>query len=328
MSSAPLLGIEIGGTKLQLALGTNDGSLLAKITLRVDAAEGAKALRDQIECAAKRLLAANGVNWPAAVGVGFGGPLDARSGVVLKSNQVTGWEEFALEEWLRSVLHSPCVVVRNDSDIAALAEARLGAGLGLSPLLYLNSGSGIGGGLVIDGQLYEGGPRGALEIGHLWVHHSIGDSTGCRTLEACASGWAIEEAARSALVVAEEGPERDSSLRQLSSKAERVDAALVAEAAMSGDPLALAVLRRATDAISEALAHAVTLLAPRRVVLGGGVSQMPSRVWRDPIRQRLFELVFPPFRDTFDVQTAQLGQDVVLHGALLIAGDALTATKS
>jgi glucokinase len=215
------------------------------------------------------------------------------------------------------------VTLQNDADTAALGEARFGAGKGLSPVLYVNSGSGIGGGLVIDGRIYRGSGHGAMEIGHLWIAASAYDGSGNEygRLEDLASGWAIARAARPLVENARRG--YDPSYVSVLSGGDpaSVTAAMVAQAARyPGDPAAF-VLSRATNAMGLALAHAVTLLAPVRVILGGGVSLIDEDLWLDPIRKALDDHVFPPFRGTYDVVSAALGEDVVVHGALALARD-------
>jgi glucokinase len=105
----------------------------------------------------------------------------------------------------------------------------------------------------------------------------------------------------------------------------RIEAAMVAEAAKSGDLEASFILGKAVFAMSHALNQAVTLLAPHRIVLGGGVSLIGEDFWLGPIRNQLNVSVFPPLRDTFDVVPAALGEKVVIHGALALARDALSA---
>ena len=310
-----LLGIEIGGTKLQLGLGAGGGTIARLVRLDVDPTGGAGGIRARIVEAFRSLEAE-----VSAVGIGFGGPVDGDRGIAIKSHQIDGWDGFPLAEWVRSELGVATVVLANDADSAALGEARFGAGRGLSPILYVNSGSGIGGGLVIDGRIYRGSGVGAIEIGHLILPSEFGE----RTLEATASGWGIGSAGRER---AERSPARDGRgagglLDLCGGEVSRIDAPMVAESARRGHPDGLAVLRGAIVAMGTALAHAVTLLAPRRVILGGGVSLMGDDLWLGPIRLVLDSRVFPPFRGTFDVVTASLGEDVVVHGALALARDA------
>ncbi len=188
------LGIEIGGTKLQLGVGRGDGSpLVALERLDVDPARGASGILARSKPSAARLVARHRVQ---AIGVGFGGPVDAARGLVLKSHQIEGWANFALADWLRNTFGLP-VALGNDADVAGLAEARLGAGKGSNPVFYITVGTGIGGGLIVDGQIYRGSGLGAAEIGHL--RPGLSADRPDETIEAAASGWGIAAAAQAQL---------------------------------------------------------------------------------------------------------------------------------
>jgi glucokinase len=345
MSESLLLGIEIGGTKLQLGLGHGDGTILALDRRAIDPARGAAGILAQIPEALDSLLARSGVARAeiAALGIGFGGPVDAGRGVVTTSHQVSGWDRFPLADWARRHLGVPLAVLQNDADTAGLGEARFGAGVGLSPVLYVTIGSGIGGGLIIDGQIYRGAGAGAIEIGHLWVVDRINCDQDVLTLEDVASGWAITRAARDfaarqSRAVQEQGQRqgrgRDENangrepwlvLRLVDGDRDRINPAVVAEAARLGDQEAAFILGKAVAAMANALNQAVTLLAPRRIILGGGVSMIGEAQWFQPIRARLDLHLFPPFRGTFDVVPAALGEAVVVQGALALAHDALAS---
>src|SRR5437868_10354672 len=192
-----LLGIEIGGTKLQLGLGQGDGHILALWRGTVDPAAGGDGIRRQIQAAIPELLAKANADRSAlkGVGVGFGGPVDDATRTVIKSHQIEGWDNFALADWVSEAVGLPAAL-GNDADVAGLAEALHGAGKGLSPIFYITIGSGIGGGFIIDGEIYRGIGKGAAEIGHLrmWsVRHGFTGSWAeiVRPLEEHASGWAI-----------------------------------------------------------------------------------------------------------------------------------------
>lgn len=316
MDGPLLIGIEIGGTKLQLGLGRGDGRLLALERRTVDKGRGADGIRAQILAALPDLLdrVDAGGERPDALGIGFGGPVDAIGGVVTTSHQIEGWDGFPLADWARDATGVPRVVLQNDADAAALGEVRFGAGAGLSPVLYVTVGSGIGGGLVVDGAIYRGAGLGAVEIGHLVLDAS---NEGPRTLEDIASGWSIAREAARRMTTG--GVALD---RLCGGDPARLDAAIVAKAAGEGDPTAVAVLAEAARAMGRALGHAVTLIAPRRIVLGGGVSLIDDRFWLDPIREEAERRAFPPFRGSFDIVPASLGEEVVVHGALALALDA------
>src|SRR4051794_24137692 len=129
------------------------------------------------------------------VGIGFGGPVDDATRTVIKSHQIEGWDGFPLADWIGELVSLPAVL-GNDADVAGLAEALFGAGKGHSPIFYITIGSGIGGGLILDGEIYRGCGRGAAEIGHLRVP-SVSMSGVQRILvEDTASGWGIESEAR------------------------------------------------------------------------------------------------------------------------------------
>jgi glucokinase len=326
MPHSLLLGIEIGGTKLQLGLGHGDGRILSFERRTVDPTQGATGILTQIAGAVGPLLgrAGAGRDQIAAVGVGFGGPVDADRGVVTKSHHVAGWDGFPLAEWIQNELGVAAVAFGNDADTAGLGEARFGAGVGLSPVVYVTIGSGIGGGLILDGKVYRGAGSGALEVGHLRLD-GPGEANGGgerRTLEEVASGWSIGRAGRSAVErLVREGRATDPFYELAGGDPSRVTATIVAQAAGLGDPEATNILEKATDAVACALAHVVTLLNPRRIILGGGVSLIRDELWLDPIRRGLRQRVFPPFRDTHDIVPAQLGEEVVVQGALALARD-------
>jgi glucokinase len=289
------LGIEIGGTKLQLGVGPGDGTLAGLWRGGVDVAAGAEGIRRQIAAAVPELLARAGVDrgQVAGVGIGFGGPVDDARQTVIRSHQIAGWDDFPLADWITDLLGWPAAL-GNDADVAGLAEALFGAGKGLSPVFYITIGSGIGGGLIVNGEIYRGCGRGAAEIGHLRIATGSGSGLVYRPLEELASGWSIR--ARSG-----------------------TDARLVGQAAERGDARAREVLESAWACLAEAICHVVALLCPRRIVIGGGVSLLGERVLFEPLRRLVAERVFRPFAGCCDIVPAALGEEVVVHGALALA---------
>ena len=293
------LGIEIGGSKLQLAVGQADGQLRGTWRGSVDLVAGAAGIRRQILDAVPELLRTAGVEHATlrAIGVGFGGPTDDATRTVITSHQVTGWDDFPLAAWLTEHLHLPAFV-GNDADVAGLGEALHGAGRGQSPVFYVTVGSGIGGGLIIDGQIYRGVGRGAAEIGHLLVD-------GVHTTEDLASGFGMEEFLRTEY-------ERGDHMRIVTAKQ-------VGEAAVRGDPDGVYVLKRAIDGLAVALTHVVTLLCPRVIVIGGGVSLIGEEHFFAPLREAVARQAFKPFAGLTKIVPAALGEEVVLRGALALA---------
>jgi glucokinase len=313
------LGIEIGGTKLQLGVGSGEGPPLVALERRaVERSAGAAGILGEIEAAARPLLAAHAI---LGVGFGFGGPVDAARGRAVKSHHVAGWDDFPLVDWCRERLGLPAVV-GNDCDLAGLAEARFGAGRGERVVLYVTVGTGIGGGLVIDGQVYSGRGTGAAEIGHLRPGLDAADPEAI--VEALAAGWGIEAQARRA--VAEATPSQAATLRQLCGEdPSKLTAKAVAAAAEAADPLAASVIDQAVRALGWAIAQAITLLNPGVVVLGGGVSQMSETLWWAPLRRYVRQYAFAPHAAGARLVPAMLGEEVVVHGALVLAREQSSA---
>jgi glucokinase len=318
-NSTMFLGIEIGGTKLQLGLGPGDGTLLALWRGAVAPLLGADGIRRQITQALPELLTQARIDRSilAGVGIGFGGPVDDASHSVIKSHQIEGWDNFPLAEWIGGLVGLPAVL-GNDADVAGLAEALFGAGRGLSPIFYITIGSGIGGGLIVDGRIHRGCGRGAAEIGHLRLPRTSPSGLKRTILEETASGWGIESEARRL------GPIRghlaSSRLKEMiAGDWQTVTARQLALAAAEQDPFAWEVLGPAWEALAEAICQVIALVCPRRFVIGGGVSLMGEKVLFEPLRNLVSERVFRPFADCYDIVPAALGEEVVVHGALALA---------
>ena len=324
------LGIEIGGTKLQLGLGRGDGVLAGLWRGAVDPAKGADGIRRQIVQAVPELLA--GANLERGqlrgAGIGFGGPVDDATRTVIKSHQIEGWDNFALADWVGDLVGLPAAL-GNDADVAGLAEALFGAGKGLSPIFYITIGSGIGGGLIINGEIYRGCGRGAAEIGHLqlktlWLMgpRLLPEPPG-ETLEQLASGWGIAETANQC--VAAEKPIRSILYALIQDRQRSLTAKDVVDAVRQGDAFAESILKSAIDCLARAVCHVITLLCPRRIVIGGGVALTGESLLFAPLRKLVAERVFKPFANCYDIVPAALGEEVVVHGALALARQKITA---
>ena len=346
------LGIEIGGTKLQIAVGRGEGEPCRGFWRgQVEASQRAIRIQQQIVEGVDELLAQSRLNRNQIAGaaVGFGGPVDSRRGLVVTSHQVAGWENFPLVKWFNDNFGWQAVL-HNDADTAAFAEARFGAGRGFDPVLYVTVGSGIGGGLVWGGKIFRGSGAGAMEIGHLRPGNAPRRvSPAGISVEATASGFGIEDRARKAIaewekatvlvesrfatavdapVVAQPSsppagrrfPERFSTLMKLvAGDRDKITTRVITEAAQQGDRLCRELLADATDTLGWALAQAITLINPARIVIGGGVSLIGQELFFEPIRAACKAEVFPPFAGIAEIVPAALGEEVVIHGALALA---------
>ncbi len=318
------IGIEIGGTKLQLGVGPGDGTIAALWRTTVDPTRGSEGIRVQITQGLDELLAKAPIDrlQLRGAGIGFGGPIDMAAGTIIKSHQIAGWDNFPLAEWASDVLQLP-VTIGNDADVAGLGEALFGAGQGLSPIFYMTIGSGIGGGLIIDGEIYRGSGKGAAEVGHLKLpgHYLHDPKLSCEPddaiVEHAASGWAIQNAARLAI----QDPKNSESLlaKAFGASPHKLIASDVAEAASKGDVLATEIVQVAWSQLAIGICHVIALLSPQRIVIGGGVSLMGEDLLFRPLRKLVADHVFQPFADCYKIVPASLGEEVVVHGALALA---------
>ena len=304
--SGRLLGIEIGGTKLQVVAGDRRGRLIARHRSTVRPEQGAEGIRSQI---ADLLSRASGGSSIGAIGVGFGGPVDWRSGRVSRSHQVSGWTDFELGRWLNRWTGSPARV-DNDANVAALAEAVLGAGRGHDPVFYVTLGSGVGGGLVCGQQIYHGAIPGEAEIGHLRLNRR-----GTIVEDRC-SGWAVNRRIR---FLTRSRPR--SFLARLIRGDPGHEARHLGAALSQRDPLAMRILDETADALAFALSHAVHLTHPGIIVLGGGLSLVGEPLRRG-VAGRLPGYLMAAFRPGPKVALSRLRDEAVPRGALLLAAAA------
>lgn len=298
------IGIEIGGTKLQAVLGDGRGRIARRWRAAVEPSAGSEGIRRHVLQAIAELRRAGE---PLAIGVGFGGPVDRWSGRIARSHQVRGWENFPLRDWLVETCGIRAIV-ENDANAAALAEATCGAGRGASPVFYFNLGSGVGGGLVIDGSIYHGLPPGEAEFGHLKL-----DRSG-QTVESRCSGWAIDRRIRQAAASLPDG-----FLAERIGPIECGEAKHLAAALERGDPLAQTILAELADDLGLALSHVVHLLHPAAIVMGGGLA-LVGEALRDAAERSMRKDVMDAFAPGPPLRLAELGEDAVPTGALLLAG--------
>jgi len=297
------LGIEIGGTKLQLVLGDETGKIHERRKLAVDPTKGAAGIRQQIERVLPELLRSRPVR---QVGVGFGGPVDWKTGKICRSHQIEGWSEFDLGGWLRQLTGAP-VAVDNDANVAALGEALCGAGVGFNPVFYVTLGSGVGGGLVVDGRIYHGAKPGESEIGHVRL-----DRSGT-LVEARCSGWAVDARIRE-LKVKEPG----GLLARLTGQTAGGEAKHLAAAWQQGDAAARELLQETAEDLAFGLSHVVHLFHPEMLVLGGGLSGVGEPL-RAAVEDALRRFTMEAFAPGPRIALSALREDAVPVGALELA---------
>lgn len=303
-TDAGFAGIEIGGTKLQVAVG-RPGDIQARYRYSVAKAAGGEGIRAQLAAELPRLLTAHSVG---AIGVGFGGPVDWRTGIIRCSHQIPGWADFPLGDWLRNLTRLP-VRIDNDANTAALGEALHGAGCGFDPVFYVTLGSGVGGGLVVGGQIYHGAVPGEAEIGHLRLNRE-----GIIVENRC-SGWAVDAKIRALKQTGLGG-----ALGQLleESSNDGGEARCLAPALAAGDAQARQILEETAADLAFALSHVTHLFHPQVIVIGGGLALVGEPL-REAVARHLPHHLMTAFQPGSQIQLAQLREDAVPMGALALA---------
>jgi glucokinase len=301
--TARFLAVEIGGTKLQIVAGQADGTILHRERLTVDRARGAEGIREQIATTLPQLISA----WqPLAIGVGYGGPVNWRTGRIVKSYHVPGWHDFPLGSWLSELSGLP-VYVENDGNVAALGEATFGAGRGCDPVFYVTVGSGVGGGLISENRIYHGFLPGETEVGHLRLGPNL------EITEHFCSGWSIDRRIREAVA-----QHPNSELARLTAESPGNEARHLAAALKAGDTLASQLLSETTEKLALALSHVTHLCHPEVIVLGGGVSLL-GEPFRRSVADHLQRMIMDAFQPGPRIALAALREDSVPAGALALA---------
>lgn len=300
-----LVGIEIGGTKLQVVAGDDACQILEKFQFKVDASNGAARIRNKIE----ETLSKIDPRAVRGIGVGFGGPVNYLTGDVARSFQVDGWSGFNIIDWLKNIIDTT-ISVDNDANVAALGETLFGAGKDFQKVLYITLGSGVGGGFVINQTIYHGRLPGEIEIGHIRL-----DKSG-KTLESSCSGWAVDKKIRESI--------KSDATGMLSGMAEnlkRGEAIVLLEALEAKDPAAWKIFNEVTDDLAFGLSHAVHLLNPDAIVIGGGLSNL-GNILVSALEGKIAAYLMRPFIPAPPIFTALLKEMTVPVGALALARQA------
>ncbi len=322
-NSAPVLAVDIGGTKILTAVFASDGSMQAREVRPTLAGEGASAVIERLCRAIGDIMNNNGVepSQLAGIGIACAGGIDTGRGVVVTpSPNVPGWVNVPLAEIVKKKSGVNTLVI-NDASAAALGEHRFGAGRGVKNLVLFTLGTGIGGGIIVDGRVYLGASGGAGELGHMTIDAG-GPECGCGNtgcLEMLASGRAI---ARDAVRRLKKG-EKSSLLDMVNGEMEKITAEHVGKAARNGDSLAVAVLEQAAYYLGIGMVNAVNIFNPEMIVLGGGMAELGD-ILTEPGRRMVDERTFSINARAVRIVTAQLGNEAGVYGAAAFVKEQIT----
>lgn len=318
-----VVGIEISGSgsRQSVALADLQGNILHRARRPLEYVPDTGTVLKLIDEMLEETLTSErlGSGRVLRVGVAVGGLVDASSGIVRTLHHAHGWADFPLQDYFETRLDRPCIIDTN-ANAAALAEVKRGAAYGMEQrvVLYVGLGRGIGGGLVVNGEIYHGVSSTAGEIGHLFVKEN-GPKCSCGHfghLEAIASAQAI---VRSMIGLSVEHPETEEALRLVTgARAERITAEQVFRLAQAGDPIAQGVTEEVIDYLGIALANIVHIVNPGIIILGGQVAQAGDLLIQ-PLQNRLRDLCLKEAIQSVRVTQGALGSEANITGAVTLA---------
>ncbi|MEP6924059.1 MAG: ROK family protein [Pyrinomonadaceae bacterium] len=309
-------GIDIGGTKIAIALETLEGVRVASERIPTQVEIGPYPIVENVMRIMEEMIENNHVRL-VSIGIGCPGPLDIESGLILSPSNLPNWNKFPIVELFEKRFKVP-TVLDNDANTATLGEYIYGAGRGYNNLVYITVSTGIGGGIVINGEIIHGVGAGAGELGHTIIMPDgipcKCGSTGC--LETICSGLSIARRAKERLASGE-----PSLLRQLSGHTNEVTTEMVVEAVRKGDKLASEIWAETCHYLAIGIGNMITLLAPEAVIIGGGVATAGELLLK-PLRSLLKQYVTMVPMEKVAVLQATLGSESGVCGALVIAKQA------
>jgi glucokinase len=312
MSNA--VGVDLGGTKMLVGVVAPGPRVLHRDT-ETTFGTSSEEILSSLEDAVRQAMAAE----PDVEAVGLGIPctIDRERGVAISAVNLP-IIDVPIRDLMRERLGLP-VFIDNDANVAALAEHRYGAARGARSAVLLTIGTGIGGGLIIEGNVFRGSSGAGAELGHIVVDEDgppcQGNCPNHGCVETFASGVAI---AREGLAAAERAP--DSALGKALAAGETIDGRVVTEAAQAGDEVASAVIERAGYHLGVALSGLANVFDPDVIVVGGGVTAGAGELLLGPARSELARRALTPQNRT-GVVAAQLGSDAGMIGAATMAAD-------
>lgn len=315
-----ILAVETGGTKIQMAIGTKDGEILYNYRTGVERKKGFQGILDVVSDAMPKLCKEAGKlgGRIEKIGIGFGGPVDMKEGKAIWSAQIDGWGDFPVKEFFEKRTGIPTSIF-NDSDAAAWGEYCKGSGQGTDSFFYTNMGSGVGGGVIIDGKLFTGCGYTVTEFGQSYLYNpfSQNKSEACPVIqvEKLCSGWGIEKRIREDAI-----PESSLLWELCKGKKEEINCLMWGKGIEQGDAYSLRVLDETAELFSIALTNVICFFSPEVIAVGGGVSLIG-----EPLISRLNhyaeKYVYKNSAGKYKIVKSVLDEAIVLVGVLLLTGE-------
>ena len=310
------IGIDVGGTNVKIALVDGEGKIIYSNSVPTYAQMGYEYTVNNIKQAIRDLMKETNTDAKEIEGIGFDfpGQVDYKTGVVKLAPNIPGWINVPIAQMIEEEFNIP-TRIDNDVRCAALGELKFGAGKGCENFVCITVGTGIGSGLVINGQLVRGAANAAGEIGHIKLQMNGGPICGCGDtgcLEAFASGPSIVAMAQEYLKGG-----KSTKFREMAGADGEITPYIVAKAAEAGDPVAKRIFELVGTYIGMGLVSVINLLNPEKVIIGGGVAAAGDLLL-DPIRKTIKERAMVVAGNSVEIVPAELGNSAGVIGASML----------
>jgi len=310
------IGIDIGGTKISIVLGTSKGKILLRREIRTRQKAQAKKSFEELLSVVSELIRTSRIPRKkiAGIGIGMPGAVNPEKGVVPDSPDLKGWKRFPIRKRLQKKLRLP-VRMTNDANAAVVGEKVFGCGKKAKNLIYMTVSTGIGGGLIVNNQLVQGSDYVGGEVGHM-VIAAKGNRCKCGQqgcLEAYASGTAIQK-----FVETEIRCGRSRGIKKFLKNPKKTSGQELGFAAKKKNPLALEAYRRGGFYLGVGIGTLLNLLNPELVVLGGGVWKSAPKIFEKEMKKSIKKHSWPEALKSAKIRRTALGDHVGNLGALAL----------
>lgn len=308
------IGVDVGGTNIKLALVDNQGNISFSDTIPTRAEMGYEYTVNAMIEAIRNIINNSKISSGSVEGIGFGfpGQIDYTNGIVRHTTNIPGWDDIPLSKIIEKEFNIP-TRIDNDVRCATIGEFYYGAGKGCQNLVCITVGTGIGGGIILNGKIIRGASNSAGEIGHMKLNMNDGPLCGCGDrgcFEAFVSGPSIVSMAQEYI-----SGGKSTKYRELANP--DITPYIVAQAANQGDAVAKRIFTIMGEYLGIGLANTVNLLNPEKIIIGGGVAEAGDVLF-DPIRETINKRALAISAEAVQIVPAQLGNTAGLIGASLL----------
>ncbi|MEX0895127.1 MAG: ROK family protein [Balneolaceae bacterium] len=313
------IGIDLGGTNIKAALVEKKKGIIEKLSIPTEADKGKGHVLDRIKLAIDQLLEKRKDITPVGIGIGTPGVVSLDHRIVRNPPNLKGWIEVHVAEEMKARTGFDCVI-DNDANLAALGTSRFGIGMDFDSLIMITLGTGVGGGVVFNRELFRGSTGSAAELGHVIIDYE-GPYSNSNTRGGIEAYIGQRFLSRNAAKTIQQNPDNPLFIK-FKDNFEQLEPIDLYNAAEDGNQLAIDLLRSTGEKLGYAIVNYIHVLDIRKIVVSGGVANAGKWIL-EPAREAALSYLMPPFHDGFEILYEPLGNEVALYGASSLAFEKL-----